>query len=754
MTQRRRRYVIASWEREGRHLFERRRLEYLYIFRELMSTFGTTEDVVVNVGQSVLLLQDYLDIYTSENDLIHEVAAGGQLLFGPWYLEPAPFLVSAESLVRNLLEGRNVAQELNVPLAEYLVVESRIGQLVQLLNGFSLTLIDNTSASTGDYFLPRGLQDQTRHYQLPKRHSRRSQMLSERITDTDRGRYSARLWLKQQNYAAETELLRWVEPLAAYLRLLQPADLIEPELLRHAWQSLLQNQSDAILSGFGHDDVYREVKTRMVQVDQLASQLSEKSVGYLLQQVDTSDFSSEQTGTFVTVINPAPLAQTAVVTATLEDSLADAQHIVAVDAHAVTTPVEVPDFEGHQSTAHFIATDVPGFGYKTYRLTLSEQPVGPGFKTDVSDTIENAFLSVTVDREEGTLTLFDKRTGTVFSGLNQFVDGGDAGSLQAYKEPEFDTLIRVATNTPLAVQRHTDATGQYLQFLQIFRLPQHLKSDGTGRLQLTAQFVPISIMTNLHLTPGVPRLDVSVFVTNNASDHRLQVRFPTPILSHVAYWGGQFEIVERTLTEQTMPQHGLVSAYDDEVGLTIASFGMPEAAAVLEADGVTFLLTLLRAVGTSYVDGQAVLVPDAQEHANHDYSYAIIPHHDGYIEAWQQALAFQSIPRAVIHSGPSARLLPPTLSLIEVDHPEFIISAVKMSISTEGVIIRGYSIAKEVIQVHCQINLPHGPAWQVSMDESTKIQQITGASGGPIILTVAPREIYTILVHTAYSEMT
>ena len=119
----------------------------------------------------------------------------------------------------------------------------------------------------------------------------------------------------------------------------------------------------------------------------------------------------------------------------------------------------------------FVARDVPGTGYRTYRLTEREIPLdlkqvpftarrpvarykGSEEVTDVSVgscSLENRYLLVRVDPGTGALTVTDKRSGQVYSGLNTFEDGGDAGDTYNYSEPVSDTVRRSAGEARVSV---------------------------------------------------------------------------------------------------------------------------------------------------------------------------------------------------------------------------------------------------------------------------------------------------------------
>ena len=63
--------------------------------------------VFVLDGQTVVL-EDYLQLRPHRQADLVAAAKSGQLSFGPWYVQPDGFIPAAESIVRNLLEGRAV----------------------------------------------------------------------------------------------------------------------------------------------------------------------------------------------------------------------------------------------------------------------------------------------------------------------------------------------------------------------------------------------------------------------------------------------------------------------------------------------------------------------------------------------------------------------------------------------------------------------------------------------------------------------
>jgi len=90
-------------------------------------------------GQSVIV-EDYLEIRPEKGMLLRKLVGNNRLLIGPWYTSTEEFLVSPESLIRNLLLGREVAlKHGGVMLVGYLPdTFGHIAQLPQILRGFGI----------------------------------------------------------------------------------------------------------------------------------------------------------------------------------------------------------------------------------------------------------------------------------------------------------------------------------------------------------------------------------------------------------------------------------------------------------------------------------------------------------------------------------------------------------------------------------------------------------------------------------------
>ena len=441
----------------------------------------------------------------------------------------------------------------------------------------------------------------------------------------------------------------------------------------------------------------------------------------------------------------------------------------------------------------FIAADVPGLGYRSYwvRPVYAKEPSPTGaaalmllaqqarqnvsgFLNQINplskpaDTtphpharhqIENEYLSVHVEPQDGTLTLIDKRFGLKYEGLNCFVDGGDCGDVYNYCPPQQDSFI-----SPELVSVHVEngVVKSCLDIHYMLTIPAGLQTDRKSRSPKT---VKIPIHSHAVLYHQSTRLEIRTTLNNTAHDHRLRVHFTAPINASVAQYGGHFEIVQRPIgyprfdqswAEQPrpeVPQRLFTTLSDGAYGLTLASRGLPEIEArTVDERNSELCLTLLRCVGWLSRDdlttrkghaGPSITTPGAQDTGRAVFDYAVIPHNSGWQNGILQAEAFDLPLRASLtslHDGAN----PPTASLIEV-HGQFSLTCVKNAENVRGLLVRGFrrSYGGE-ITIRC--NLPLANCTQVRLDES-QLQPLAVGPDGFYRLKARPFEIVSLLFY-------
>jgi mannosylglycerate hydrolase len=91
----------------------------------------------------ISLVDDYLEIRTEETGRVKKLISDGRLLIGPWYTQPNVFMVSGESIIRNLYLGLKRGSDYG-PVMNICYLPDCFGlnsQLPQLAKGFGMDAI-------------------------------------------------------------------------------------------------------------------------------------------------------------------------------------------------------------------------------------------------------------------------------------------------------------------------------------------------------------------------------------------------------------------------------------------------------------------------------------------------------------------------------------------------------------------------------------------------------------------------------------
>ena len=138
-------YVVSThWDREWYESFQGFRSRLVRLIDELLETMRRNPEFrYFQMDGQVIPIEDYLEVRPEHEEEIRALIRDGRLRIGPWYVLPDEFLVSGESLVRNLQMGLTIAQRFGAVNGG-----SRVGfvcdlfghtsQLPQILRGFGI----------------------------------------------------------------------------------------------------------------------------------------------------------------------------------------------------------------------------------------------------------------------------------------------------------------------------------------------------------------------------------------------------------------------------------------------------------------------------------------------------------------------------------------------------------------------------------------------------------------------------------------
>jgi alpha-mannosidase len=577
------------------------------------------------------------------------------------------------------------------------------------------------------------------------------------------GVLSTRIWLKQRYAYCEDLLTHYAEPLSAWAHIARKAKgaseeqtLSDKGLLHQAWKLLLQNGPHDSVTGCSVDAVYDDVDLRFNKCEQIAESVLFDSHGLI---AGLAAAPSEET---VVVYNPEHGPRTDCTTFRLP--VRDGRlpsHVVDEAGNSASLQVaerglRSPRDNRERVEAAFVAPEVPGFGYKAFRVVYDAAP--PAAKPAES-SIENEFFRVTGEAD-GTLTVEDKRLGAVIRGLNRFEDGGEAGDEYTYNPPANDEIVR-EPNSPVRIAvTEAGPARRTLKVAQTYSLPARLNADRKSRSKEHAETEIVSLV---RLYPGVARVEIETTVDNRAEDHRLRVLFPAGLVTDHSSAEQHFGVVERPaqLPEHdetwyetpasTYPQKTFTDLSDGEHGLMIANRGLPEYEVLTEADGTaTLALTLLRCVSWLSRDdlttrkghaGPGMFTPGAQMPGRWTFDYALIPHEGGWQTAFAEAHRFARPMRAVRVPGGTGEW-PREKSLISLTAGAIALSSLKLGEDDDSVTVRVYNIANEAAAANLTLGEPYNEVHEVDLNEENEFP--AAEQGGAVRLGLSPNQIVTL----------
>lgn len=137
-------YYFASthWDREWHKTFQGFRFVLVSRINEIIDVLEKDPSFTTFImdGQTIVL-EDYCEIEPDKKEKLMKLIRDGRIVVGPWYTMPDEFLVSGESLIRNLMIGHSLAEAYGGSAMKYgyiCDIFGHIAQMPQILNGFNI----------------------------------------------------------------------------------------------------------------------------------------------------------------------------------------------------------------------------------------------------------------------------------------------------------------------------------------------------------------------------------------------------------------------------------------------------------------------------------------------------------------------------------------------------------------------------------------------------------------------------------------
>jgi alpha-mannosidase len=682
-------YVVphTHWDREWYATFETFRAQLVELWDQLLDLTEVDPEFRFLMDGQTVVIDDYLEVRPQAGERLERAIRGGQIQVGPWYTLPDEFLVSAETLVRNLQRGLATAESHGGSMRVGYLPDS-FGHAAQMPQIYRQLGFTHAAVWRG---VPLVIDRVAFVWEAPDG----SEILTAYMGNS---------------YSHGVDLPMEAEPLAARIRAALKA--IEP--FHPGTDVLLMNGNDHVLPQAGLTAAVRQAserldgtRIRLARLDDYLAVLPAASwprwqgelrasaranvlMGTLSVRAPDKQLYAHAARALERIAEPTTALSGLDMSGPLHKAwtliLQNAAHDTAcgsgIDAvaeaarrrsqAALDIASEIADrclrvLAGDGQVWNPSAFPRQGVIEVDGRPQLIDhvsggsvgpiKPLAPRVPVRAhASGLENAYLRVEM-QDDGTFSLLDKINGLGYKGLHRLVDEADIGDEYNFSplgchtqpaNPIRQFAARMLEDHP--ARARLEATFNYAVFSGLSR-------DRRGRgpeMELPARLM-------LSLDADVPRLDIEFAIENQATDHRLRAHFPLPFAVAVSAADTPFHVTRRSVIGArrdpgapemelpTYPMRSFVDLSNGRAGMTLITDGLHEYE-VIPGATQEVALTLLRAVGWLSRDdlttrtghaGPGMETPGAQVLGAHRFRFSLYFHRGDWAEGnvWRAAEA-------------------------------------------------------------------------------------------------------------------
>jgi alpha-mannosidase len=491
-----------------------------------------------------------------------------------------------------------------------------------------------------------------------------------------RGTYTIQARNKRHNRKAEL-LYREAEILSV---LAAQSGMEYPyEELNHQWKEILACQFHDVIPGTSIRTVYEETEATYAKIFEAGEQICKDALSAIVETTDEDKV--------ITVFNSLPWERTDIVTIPRPD---DGQPYTVFEASGAETDSQLSDTE-----IQFSAT-APAMGYATYCLSnYAPLPIEP--EITVSEThLENRYFRIELDKDGLLTSVIHKETGR-----ETLLEGQRGNLLRIYEDkpigwPAWDIDFFYS-------EKYEDVTD--LESIRVIDA-----GFVSGAVEMTRTYGESRIKQRIVIYADTPRIDFETWVDWHEKHKLLKVVFPVDVNTDKARYDIQFGNIERPTHTNTswdfakfeVCAHKWADISEGNFGVSL----MNDCKYGYSVRGSVMQLSLLRSQKE----------PDPQaDMGEHEFTYSLMPHSGGYIEAETVRLAYElNAPLRVMRGG---SVDDPVRSFVSVDAPNVILETVKRAEKEDAVILRLYECHNSRAKATVKIDLPFAKAYECGIME-------------------------------------
>jgi len=705
-------YIVphTHWDREWYATFETFRAQLVELWDQLLALTEEDPDFRFLMDGQTVVIDDYLEVRPQAKERLEGAIRRGQIQVGPWYTLPDEFLVSGETLLRDLQRGIAAAEAHGGSMRVGYLPDSfgHAAQMPQLYHqlGFHYAAvwrgvpleIDRVAFS---WEAPDGSRILTAYMgnsyaqgvDLPTDPAALATRVASALEAIEPFRPTANVLLMNGNdhvlpQASLSEAIRgasgrlngtiirlarlddylatlpsegwpqWQGELRSSARanvLMGTLSVRIPDKQRHfAASRTLERLAEPIaaLTGIEAEDALQQAWTLMLQ-----NAAHDTACGSGIDAVaEASRQRSISALHIAAAVVERGLTRLAGAGQVWNPSLFPRQGLVEVDGSLVLTP------------------EIAG-GSVGSLIPASPQVA----VTADSRRLENVRLSCEL-LPDGTLTILDRQTGVRYQGLHRLVDEGDAGDEYNFSPPALNPQAPDPVRNFGSTVAETGPLRARLEARFDFAVYEGLGPDRAARSDRETK-LPIHL--TLSLEADTARLDVEMEIINRTPDHRLRVHFPLPFQVSESAADTPFHVTRRPVIGPrrdpgaaeielpTYPMWSFTDVSDGRAGLALIADGLHEYE-VLPGNPQELALTLLRSVGWLSRDdlttrtghaGPEMETPGAQVMGGHRLRYSLYFHEGDWERGAVWRMAESTLTPLVPGRGPTVTTPVPRIEL-------------------------------------------------------------------------------------------
>lgn len=384
-----------------------------------------------------------------------------------------------------------------------------------------------------------------------------------------KGTLSSRVYLKQSNCKAQTDLEQKLEPLSSMYELFGGKGSYDNDYLKYIWKELLKNHPHDSICGCSRDEVHANMEDNYTRIKTLTDYLLEKKLQDIANHSEINTKSSEDN--IICLVNSTGYEQKGVVPVRIMflqkenvegfgifDAKGERVEFVVTNIESIKKDVFSPlNLPGVLDVKVFdillLNEGTKGFSVKGLLVKKTKEFEDGVVATNCSEksadqfpvTIENENISLSVG-ESGVISVTNKKQNKTIENAIVLEDLPDRGDAYVYFKSADEPLY--STSFPAKVKiSENSVMKKSIEISYDMEIPKSYDFNNRKRSEEKAT-IPVTLKLALEKENDILKIDTKI--NNIATDHRMRLLVDTGISADMSFADTPFDIIERDVTPQ------------------------------------------------------------------------------------------------------------------------------------------------------------------------------------------------------------